>query len=184
METIKCKFCQSEIPKVATRCPHCHGDLRSWGRRHPIIATILILVAFSIVWSFVQSVFSDGTSAYRSPSLTSGVSAPAVPSGLILELENVTYSSEAGNYFIGEGLVKNISSEPQRQVTAVVFMLDKDSNFIKSDDALIDYDPLLPGQSSPFKVIMSDNPLSAKGRIQFKYLLGGEIPMRRATSTK
>jgi len=41
---------------------------------------------------------------------------------------------------------------------------------------LIDFDPILPGQTSPFKVLTTHNPAITKGSISFKYILGAQIP--------
>jgi hypothetical protein len=49
------------------------------------------------------------------------------------------------------------------------------SLFISSDDALIEYNPLLPGQSSPFKVMVRFNPAMKTYRVHFKDVLGRVI---------
>jgi len=85
------------------------------------------------------------------------------------------YESEYGGYHIIEGQVKNISDQPLRNVTAVGIWLDKAGEFIKSDDALIDYNPILAGQSSPFKTMSTGNPAMAKYRVEFKTLMGGTL---------
>jgi hypothetical protein len=54
---------------------------------------------------------------------------------------------------------------------------DKDGNFIKFDDALIDYNPILPGQTSPFKTISTGNPAMARYSVGFKTLFGGSLAM-------
>ena len=50
--------------------------------------------------------------------------------------------------------------------------------FITSDDALIDYNPILPGQTSPFKAMATENPAMRKASIDFKELMGGSIEWR------
>jgi hypothetical protein len=60
-------------------------------------------------------------------------------------------------------------------VTAVVQFYDKYGNFITSADALIDYNPILPNQISPFKVMATYNPEMKKAGVEFKYLMGGTI---------
>jgi hypothetical protein len=77
-----------------------------------------------------------------------------------------------------EGQVKNIGSEPLRHVTAVATWYSSDGTFIKSDDAVIDYDPILPGQTSPFKTISSSNPAMSKFTVEFKELFGAAIDTR------
>lgn len=107
-----------------------------------------------------------------------GTPRPVVPSRPTYQLALTSsngYESEYGNYHIIEGEVKNISDEPLKNVTAVGIWLDKDGGFIKSDDALIDYNPILPGQTSPYKTMSSGNPAMAKYRVEFKTLMGGTL---------
>lgn len=75
-----------------------------------------------------------------------------------------------------EGQVKNVSNESLRNVQVVVEWFTAEGEFVKSDQALVEYDPILPGQTSPFTSITSDNPAMAKFRVTFKHLLGGTIP--------
>ena len=63
-----------------------------------------------------------------------------------------------------------------RNVVAVVSFYDARGNFITSDDALIDYNPILPGQASPFSVMATENPAMRTARVEFKELMGGTIP--------
>lgn len=44
-----CKFCTKEIPPAATRCPNCHGDLRSWPARHKILTALGVLILLSVI---------------------------------------------------------------------------------------------------------------------------------------
>lgn len=83
--------------------------------------------------------------------------------------------SEYGGYHYVEGQVKNISTRPLENVTAVGTWFDKSGEFIKSDEALIDYNPILAGQTSPFKTISTGNPAMARCQVEFKYLLGGTL---------
>jgi hypothetical protein len=48
-----------------------------------------------------------------------------------------------------------------------------------SDDALIDYNPILPGQKSPFKVYATWNPAMDNASISFKFMGGKSIPTAR-----
>ena len=55
----------------------------------------------------------------------------------------------------------------------------RDDTFIVADDALIDLDPLLPGQSSPFETISRYNPAMQSCRVVLKDLFGPELPTER-----
>jgi hypothetical protein len=50
----------------------------------------------------------------------------------------------------------------------VVILQDASWNFVTNGDALIDYLPILPGQTSPFDVLVRDN----------RYLAGETVPVR------
>ena len=74
-----------------------------------------------------------------------------------------------------QGQVENISSNSLNNVEAVVRQYDKDDNFIRYDVATIEYNPIMPGQTSPFKVIGKDDPRIAKYSIYFQFTDGGQI---------
>lgn len=103
---------------------------------------------------------------------------PAPPSTPTYQLALISangYETEYGGYHIVEGQVKNVSSQPLQNVMAVGIWTDKDGGFIKSDDALIDYNPILPGQTSPFKTMSTGNPAMARYRVEFKTMFGGTL---------
>jgi hypothetical protein len=120
---------------------------------------------------------TPAAAATSSPGATSARPAPApveAPKHLALLASN-GYESETGSFHYVEGQVKNLSSESLRNVMVVSTWYDKDGNFIKSNDALIDYNPILPGQTSPFKTITSSNPAMSRYSVTFKTLLGGSL---------
>jgi hypothetical protein len=80
-----------------------------------------------------------------------------------------------------EGFVENISGERMENIEAVALFYDESGTPISSDSALIDYDPLLPGQQSPWSVIGTENPAITKWRIEFKEFWGGTILTRDDT---
>ncbi|MFQ6002153.1 MAG: tetratricopeptide repeat protein [Candidatus Zixiibacteriota bacterium] len=95
-----------------------------------------------------------------------------------LELQTWNWEKE-GDFVVAEGLVKNISEEKLENVVAVFSVYDANGEFITSDNALIEYDPLLPGQTSPFKVMIKYNPAIEKAEIGFKHLSGESIGFRK-----
>jgi hypothetical protein len=86
--------------------------------------------------------------------------------------------SESYGYFIVEGQVKNTSGSSLDNVVAVVTVYDANKRFITYDEALIDYTPILAGQTSPFSVYVDYNPAIEWYDVEFKHLLGGTIPCR------
>jgi len=88
--------------------------------------------------------------------------------------------TEGGGFVEAKGQVKNITGKSLANVTAVVTFDDKSEGFITSSDALIDYNPILPGQTSPFTVIETYNPAMRKAGVEFKFLMGGTIPAKHS----
>ena len=95
-----------------------------------------------------------------------------------LELVNSRWSENYG-YATYEGQVKNISNTKLDDVQAVVTWYDKNGNMITSSSALIEYNPILPGQVSPFKVIKTYNPAMEKAGVEFSKLMGGTLKVYR-----
>jgi hypothetical protein len=91
-----------------------------------------------------------------------------------LEIQSWRCHKEYSYVFV-EGLVKNLAAEPLGNVLVVGIFKTSSGNFVKSADALIDYNPVLPGQTSPFKAGTTDNPEIKNCYIEFKYLMGGTI---------
>lgn len=88
--------------------------------------------------------------------------------------------SDSGSFLRVEGEVKNISSESLDNVEVLASFYESNNIFVKSAEALIEYNPILPGQTSPFKAITSSNPAIKTSSIQFKKVLGGTIRYRQA----
>jgi hypothetical protein len=77
-----------------------------------------------------------------------------------------------------EGQVKNISGAAIDNVKVSVTWLADDGTFVTADDALIDYRPLLPGQTSPFSTITSTNPAMKRFRVEFTTFRGTVLEMK------
>jgi len=77
-----------------------------------------------------------------------------------------------------EGFVENLTAQSMRSVMVVVTWYDANGVPQRSDDSFIDYNPVLPGQSSPWSTINTDNPGLRNYKIQFKEFLGGTILTR------
>lgn len=83
--------------------------------------------------------------------------------------------SREHSYAIAEGQVKNLSNSRIENLKAVVTFYDKNGGFVTSDDALVEYRPLLPGQTTPFKTYTSWNPAIRKGKIEFMTFRGQKL---------
>jgi hypothetical protein len=92
------------------------------------------------------------------------------------DLELVRWSwSKDYSYVIAEGQVKNISQRRLERVEALVTWYDANKNFITSQSSLIEFNPIMPNQTSPFKVTARHNPAMKSASIEFKFLFGEKI---------
>jgi hypothetical protein len=87
-------------------------------------------------------------------------------------------TSDGGGYFEVEGMVRNASSASIRNLEVIGEAYTEKEEFVTSESALVEYNPLLPGQRSPFKVMISYNPAITKYRVEFKLLLGETVKHR------
>lgn len=151
---------------LALMLPHRNGFVR-WAR-----ALVLAFVVFAVV----LAVTSPGIST----SPTSGVAElrQEREGGEQLELLSSTSStSPGGGYLVVEGEVKNLSSQPLRSVAVLVTWHTADGTLVTSDDALIEFNPIMPQQTSPYKTMTTLNPLAKSYKISFKHMRGGSITM-------
>jgi len=128
----------------------------------------------------VYFVSQESKTASRSSAFLDQSARPPISNTPQLVLKSWSWFTEYG-YAKGVGQVKNISGVPLRNVEAVATFYDAQGNFITSADALIDYNPILPGQTSPFSVIAPANPAMRRAGVEFKELMGGTIPFADST---
>jgi hypothetical protein len=81
-------------------------------------------------------------------------------------------------YITIEGQVRNITGLRLEAVLAVVEFYDANDNFVKSESALVDFNPIMPGQASPFSVITTYNPAIKRYSTTFTFFSGEPIPTR------
>lgn len=169
MAMTKCKECGTDISTKAEACPKCGAKRK---KTSPIGCLLGIIVLIIII--------AGSISAPNSATNSSGTasSSASQQSETKLILLNWSWHEEHG-YAIVEGEVKNISSENLRNVQAVATFYTADGKFITSDDALIEYNPIIPGQTSPFKTMATYNPAMDSAKITFKELMGGTIPWKK-----
>lgn len=137
-------------------------------KKHRIGKILLITVAILIFLGFIGSMSESST-----PSASTPTGAEK------LELLSYRCYKEYG-YFHITGQVKNISDKSIENVTAVGTTLTEDGQFVNSSEALTEYNPIMAGQTSPFTVMMTLNPVMSKCQVEFKELMGGTLKTKVA----
>ena len=176
MALIRCKECGQEISKKAEKCPNCGAPQKKKTSLFTWLVTIVIVVwamsYFSSPSTTSRSSSSNASSTYSSES--NSYSPPAASYSPPLEVISWKCEKEYSYIFV-VGEVKNISSDSIKNVMAVGEFRTKDGTLVKAEDSLIDYNPLLPGQTSPFKTGGTDNPAINNCNLSFKTLFGKQI---------
>lgn len=94
-----------------------------------------------------------------------------------LALISASCKTEYG-YHECKGFVKNLTNQSLRNIEILITWLDANGVPQESDDALIEYNPILAGQESPWSTIGKANPSLTRFRVTAKELMGGSVSMR------
>jgi hypothetical protein len=162
------------------------------------LVTIAILIALVVIGRCTPSSTSDGETPTSEVDLPMVMPTPTVKGKELEEAAKKEISAirssieppaeaptpllvrswswgEEYSHAIAEGRVTNQTSERIENLLAVVTYEDGNGNMITSDDALVDFRPLLPGQTTTFKVITSFNPAMKTANLRFRTFGGEEI---------
>lgn len=134
---------------------------------------ITFLIGIIIIGTMAESIAQNSMTASNDDSYQSSQASAERPT-MKLSLISTNSYFEAG-YAIVEGQVKNTGNEKIDNIEVIVTWKTKEGEFIKSDSAMIDYDPIMGQQTSPFKVLTTRNPKMLRYEIDFKQALGGSI---------
>ena len=137
-----------------------------------ILASAIAFVAFQTV-----QVSLPNTTASSSQLVASGEVAriETSPTGPLLELRSGKLYEEGG-FKIAEGQVTNIGREPLVGVMAVV-EFRADQRIVNTVRAPIAFNPLMPGETSPFKVTTSPRAAINLAEFEFEQRSIGIIPI-------
>jgi len=145
----------------------------------------LVISALIIIFALVELVQNgmnhNDTDSERStstanpaPSTTDQVPATANAPFLQVSAWNCVIDSET-NYFKVRGEVKNLSVAAVKNIVAVATVRTSDGTFVKSANALIEYQPLMAGQVSPFTIIDTGNPSIQTAELSFRMFFDGSM---------
>ncbi len=157
---IKCKDCGQEISKRAKACPNCGAEVK----RTSLFTWIVTI--FAVI--FMISQFSGGGNTARTVSRVKVEEKPR------LDVQSFRCEFEHGYHSI-VGEVKNISPKKIDNVMAVGVFVTASGEVVKTDQSLIDYNPIMPNQTSPFKIMTTSNPQIKSCKLSFKTMFGGQI---------
>jgi hypothetical protein len=139
-----------------------------------IKVSLAVLVGFVLVGAMLGSKH-DGHQATGAATVST-VAKEARPTPDI-QLLNFNCSHTYG-FTTVEGEIRNLTNSPISNLVVVASHSSSDGQFIKSDTALIEYNPIMPGQTSPFKSISTHNPMMSKCKVGFKLLFGGAVRVK------
>ncbi len=177
MSLKKCKECGKEVSSDAKTCPNCG---KPQGPKHYSLGSLIILLVGG--W-FLYSIATSGGSQ-QSPTRPQGAPArSSEPESPPLELLSWKCEKEHGYVFV-LGEVRNVSSRSLENITAVGTFRTKNGDLVKTETALVEYNPILPGQASPFKAGGTDNPQITSCAVAFKHLLGGSVSFTDKSKSK
>jgi hypothetical protein len=141
-----------------------------------IASTVLLLIVYLAGCSSTPSPTSEPNSVPASTQTPAPVSPTPAPEYILQCFSWSNYTEYGYIHVVGE--VKNISNVKLENVVAVVSFRTEDGTLVKTDDALIDYDVLMPGQTSSFEVLTTENSAIKKLGLSFKQLFGSQIPTK------
>lgn len=140
-----------------------------------------LLIAAGAIW-FMATPGCDLTPATSTP--TSAVSTSAAPQERLpfLKLKSFRCTYEHG-YATVVGEVANVTVLKLENVMAVASHYTAAGELITTDDSIIDFNPILAGQTSPFKVMSTHNPAMKRCSVNFKSMFGGAIRWQQKDGT-
>jgi hypothetical protein len=179
-----CPFCAEEIQDAAVVCRFCQRSLTPVDSPAVLAAspqkenqsrTLLWFIGLSaaLVWIIAMLAMVG-----RESQAQQGPPSPQATTGHVLELKSALMRQSSSNYMTVEGEVVNLTEQSLERIAVVITWRDRVGGFITSNTVLIDYDPILPKQTSPFKVISKRNPQMDHFDISFRQLGGPMLPMK------
>jgi hypothetical protein len=108
----------------------------------------------------------------RPPTATAGVATPLAAKDGALELLSMRHERN-GDALTVTGLVRNGGSSPADRLIAVVFIFDRNGDFVASGRAPLEFVSLAPGDESPFRVSVPSVSDVGRYRVSFRTETGG-----------
>lgn len=172
MSLVECRECDNMVSTQAAACPHCGAvqNRTSYTIRALLWTGVVVVLVLPILVGLISQ-FSRWV-----PLNGSGPPAGAsTPAKAPLELISWRCDRESGGWLYVRGEVRNVSGERLQNVTAVGEFRTEKGDLVSAETALVEFNPLMPGQTSPFRVSYRGNPEAKRCGVSFKRLMGGAL---------
>lgn len=179
----KCKKCGRDVSSQAKQCPGCGAPVP---KNPGGCMIVLVLIGDLIFFSMFKGCWTNYLNYEQAAAGTASPSEPSAPeqSTPLLEVLSWRCDTEYGYSFV-KGEVKNISDKKLGNVSVLGTFRSETGELITTAEALLDYNPIMPGQTSPFKAGTPTNPLIKNCGVSFKNLIfGTPIPYREKDKNK
>jgi hypothetical protein len=184
-----CPVCAHQLEEGSRSCPQCGrprpGVLPEymnvpWQRAATYIGVIsgvlfvclILLLAPNKATEVSPEKVSEPSAAESSAPIESsaGKETPGATKGgkgLVVNSWNCT-TDRVSDFVTIRGEIKNATDSSIKGLEIVVTLRTADGTFVTSDDGMPDYETILPGQTSPFKLLIGHNPLVRTADLSLK----------------
>ena len=131
---------------------------------------------FVLVSAIVGSKQSGTPATATTPASPPVAKAPQMKADVQVLHFGCTYSY---GFAIVEGEICNISDAPISNLMVVATYYSSDEKLVRSDTAMVEYNPIMPGQKSPFKAMSTYNPMMRTCTVGFKRMFGGTVRVQQ-----
>lgn len=83
--------------------------------------------------------------------------------------------SASGDYIHIEGEIRNVTTERIEGIKIILTFYDKSQRLVTSDISYANFDPIMPGQTSPYTSMISANPAIDTYTVQFSTRSGERL---------
>ncbi len=102
--------------------------------------------------------------------------ASAPPDNITQLAKDSEHFSKESDFDVVTGEITNVGQEKIANLEATTTFYDNNGSVVKTADAMVDFNPLMPGQTSPYKTMEIDNPLIKTEKTEFHSMGGPLIP--------
>lgn len=133
-----------------------------------LIALGVVVMALALVWA-VLAIRPDNENKNETnvQNAKTEPNSQQRPAAAQLELLKMVHSHRDTRLLI-EGLVKNISSDTLKNLTAVAIFYDDDESFLTSDVGQLAFNMLLPEEKAPFRIWTLDDHHMRRFEVNFR----------------